>query len=896
MDTIDPARWPQLSALLDELLDLDPQTQAARLAAMRADEPRLADELARMLVRMQALDDAAFLEAPAVEAPAGLEGQTVGAYTLERELGQGGMGSVWLARRTDGRYEGRVAIKFLQAGLFGRSGAARFAREGSILARLDHPHIARLLDAGLTPDGHQPYLVLEYIDGEPIDRHCSQRGLGTQAIVRLFLDVLAAVAHAHTRLILHRDLKPSNILVTAAGEVKLLDFGIAKLLDDATRPGAVTELTKQVGNAYTPHFATPEQIQGAEVTTATDVYALGVLLYLLLSGRHPTIGEAAGELDRLRAVIEVEPRRLSEAVLRQGQADAPRRAREIRGDLDTIVAKALKKAPGERYANAADLADDLRRWLALEPVAARPDSPAYRLGRFVRRNRLAVAAGSLAALGLAIGLGVALQQGLEARRQQVQAEGLIEFMLGDLRKKLAPDGRLDALDAVGEKALAYYAAQRAGRLDADSLGRRARALHLIGELAEKRGQLDKAARGFNEAAEATAALLAREPSNSQRLFDQAQSEYWVGYIAWRRGEQDVAEAAFGRYLALAQQLGRIDPANPDWRAELAWAHQNLGVLYLKQGRFPQALTAFGTARSAWDGVVALRAAMWVEMGNTLGWLAATHEAMGDQTLAIEVEQQKVAALAKVPGHATDRHVQFLLALADQVISRRQLALGRLEPAAQAIGLAIEQFTALTTHDPANLEWQGGLATSRLLAVELAVEQGDAERARSHLAAVDAVMARLSSASADKVTWQVYMKGNWLFWRARTQPAQAGLAPELDAFLASMPRYETDGKALDAEQGRAAARAGLVLGDLRRDSGQAEAARHAWQAALARLQGPVHARSHPSMLLRASLLLRMGALDEAAALNETLQSSGYRHPALSDLRLRLAQMGRPPHSP
>ena len=275
------------------------------------------------------------------------------------------------------------------------------------------------------------------------------------------LDVLAAVAQAHNRLVLHRDLKPTNILVTKSGDVKLLDFGIAKLLDDAG--AGQTALTARAGNAFTPEFAAPEQVQGGDVTTATDVYALGVLMYLLLGGDHPTAAPTGAPLDRMRSVIETVPKRLSEAVLRRGgpttrwSPDSRRLASEIKGDIENIVAKALKKSPAERYANAAALADDVRRYLAHEPISARPDTPLYRATRFVQRHRAGVATASAAVIALGVGVGVALWQAREARAQRVQAEGLIEYMIGDLRKKLQPVGRLDALDGVGTKALAYYA-------------------------------------------------------------------------------------------------------------------------------------------------------------------------------------------------------------------------------------------------------------------------------------------------------------------------------------------------------------------------------------------------------------------------------------------------------
>jgi serine/threonine protein kinase len=332
METLRKARWSELSERLDELLDLP--DEAARIACMsriRADDPPFADELQRMLDELPRIEQQGFLEQPLMTPPPALEGRRIGNYTLERELGEGGMGSVWLARRSDGRYDGLVAVKFLHGGLTGHAAAERFTNEGRILGRLTHSNIARLLDAGVL-DGTQPYLMLEYIDGQPIDRHCDAAGLDVKQRVRLFLDVLAAVAHAHNRLILHRDLKPSNIMVTAEGEVKLLDFGIAKLLDEGER-GEAGEITRRAGRAFTPQYAAPEQLQGGDVTTATDVYSLGVLLYALLSGRHPTVGRTESMLDQMRAVVEAEPLRLHEAALkakgddaRQGAAQAACRA------------------------------------------------------------------------------------------------------------------------------------------------------------------------------------------------------------------------------------------------------------------------------------------------------------------------------------------------------------------------------------------------------------------------------------------------------------------------------------------------------------------------------------------------------------------------------------------
>lgn len=889
MHPMDMARWQRVSPLLDEILDHDDAGRAQRLASLRAEDAALADEIDMLLGRLADNDRDAFLERAPLLREASMVGQTFGAYTVERELGQGGMGSVWLARRADGRFEGHVAIKFLNAGLMARGGSERFAREGSILARLAHPNIARLLDAGVAGGGTRPYLVLEYIDGAPIDRHCEDKALDLAARVRLFLDVLAAVAHAHNRLILHRDLKPSNILVTAAGEVKLLDFGIAKLLDDAAATGAATEITQAAGRAFTLHYAAPEQLQGGDATTATDVYALGVLLYVLLGGAHPTAGGTTAPLDEMRAVVETQPRRLSDAVLRHGigGSTTTRLARALRGDLDNIVARALKKSPAERYANAALLADDLRRYLNDEPVAARPDARAYVLAKFVRRHRVGVAASAFVALALAAGVGVALVEANEAKRQRVQAEGLIEFMLGDLRKKLQPAGRLDALDAVGTQALAYYAEQDASRLDADSLGRRARALHLIGEIAERRGSLDEALRVFQRAADSTGELVARYPRDGQRIFDHGQSVYWVGFVARQRGQAADAEASFRKYQELAQQLAQLDPNNLDWRIETAYAGQNLGVVYLETSRSAQALKAFVDTRDALTGIVGARPELNLDLAKTWGWIAKAREALGDFDSAIEAQRTKVAALAKTPDADRNRGVDQLLANASYELGRLQLALGHYALAEQSARDGLARFEALAATDGANTEWLVHLTFARasLAEIEIALRERSAARADIERAAADTV--RLLSTDATRNKWNIALTGNLLLHRLALAEPEAVRRNELEAFASTVKSAESGGKPLDAEQVRIASAVELALGDLlARDALSAQARGH-WQAAAARLQASAAGGDLPAMTLLAQARLRLGATDEARALAHRIEASPYRHPAYADLRQRLA---------
>jgi serine/threonine-protein kinase len=419
-------RWRAVGPQFERALEMSAAERAAFLETLRIEDPTLAAEVEELLADHDALDREDFLgTSPPAPEPESLAGQTIGAYTLISLIGQGGMGSVWLARRSDGRFESQAAVKLLNASLVGRAGEERFRREASILARLAHPHIARILDAGVSPMG-QPYIVLEHVEGEQIDRYCDGSTLDVEARLRLFLDVVAAVAHAHANLIVHRDIKPSNVLVGHDGQVKLLDFGIAKLLEGDGTGGEATALTREGGRALTPEYASPEQVTGGVITTATDVHALGTLLYLLLAGRHPAGSAVSSPALLLRAIVETDPKRPSDSA---ADSDAANRAttseglrRELKGDLDTIAAKALKKDPRERYASVTALGDDVRRYLEHEPIRARPDTLGYRAAKFVRRNRTAVALSGLAVVALVVGLLGTVSQARRATRQATLAE------------------------------------------------------------------------------------------------------------------------------------------------------------------------------------------------------------------------------------------------------------------------------------------------------------------------------------------------------------------------------------------------------------------------------------------------------------------------------------------
>jgi eukaryotic-like serine/threonine-protein kinase len=423
-DALSP-HWPEISALLDEALALPPQERPAWLASLAGAHAGFRDSLRALLAVQASVETGSFMDTlPKVgAAPSGgaeaHPGTLVGAYRLVHELGRGGMGAVWLAERADGQLKRRVALKLPHLA-WNRALGDRLARERDILATLAHPNIARLYDAGVDQHG-RPYFAMELVEGEPIDTYCRAHDLALADRIRLLLQVCEAVAHAHARLVVHRDLKPGNILVTADGEVRLLDFGIAKLMEGNRTEE--TALTLVSGRALTLDYASPEQIRGEPLGTASDVYSLGVVAYELLTGSRPYRLKRGSAAELEEAIASADPPPAS-AVAGDDAAK-----RQLRGDLDAILNKALKKAPDDRYPTVDAFAQDLRHHLAHEPVLAQPDRLGYRIGKFVRRHRLQVVAGSLATVALLVGFGVALWQGQRARTEANRAHEVKAFVL-----------------------------------------------------------------------------------------------------------------------------------------------------------------------------------------------------------------------------------------------------------------------------------------------------------------------------------------------------------------------------------------------------------------------------------------------------------------------------------
>ncbi len=429
---IDPAVWRRLNQLLDEALDLPPELRADWLASLPPEAEALKPRLTGLLSHSGAGSTfrtlPKFLEdfqteregGSRVSGEGGAPGEVVGAYRLSKLLGEGGMGTVWLAERTDGMLQRPVALK-LPRGVFSRPElAGRLAREREILASLNHPNIAKVYDAGLTAGG-QPFLALELVEGSLIDEYVRTTRADLRTRLRLFLQVARAVAYAHSRLVVHRDIKPSNILVTADGSVRLLDFGVAKLLEDGQ--AMETEITRVSGRAMTLAYAAPEQLSGGPIGVGTDLYSLGVVLFELLTGSRPYNPENDSREALENAILHQLPPRPSTVAEDEGFSA------RLRGDLDTILLKTLKKDPAERYATVDAFVDDIERYLDGRPVLAQPDTISYRLRKFVGRNRLLVAAAVVVLVAVLAGAGLAFWQARVAVAEKARAEDVKEFIL-----------------------------------------------------------------------------------------------------------------------------------------------------------------------------------------------------------------------------------------------------------------------------------------------------------------------------------------------------------------------------------------------------------------------------------------------------------------------------------
>ncbi len=677
--------WNEVDEVFQAALEGPPDEREAVLDRLCGGDDALRREVVSLLEAHDASTDFLRPMAPLpldeagapvdVGAPADV-GATVGAYRLVEPIGHGGMGTVFLAERTDGAFAHRVAVKVMRATLADRDAVRRFQAERQILATLSHPGIVTLIDGGTTPGG-QPYLVMEHVEGQPIVQWLRERDASLEARLRLFRQVCSAVHLAHQHGIVHRDLKPANILVTHDGVPKVLDFGVAKLLE---RPGTEATVTSLLPGPLTPNYASPEQLRGLGVTTASDVYSLGVLLFELLAGSRPyeTTGRPVDEV--LKQVLDAPTVRPS-AVAARHEADpqAPRlpyAARRLRGDLDAIVLKAMHVDPARRYSSAEEVSDDVARWLGGKPVLAREPSLAYVARKFAARHRTAAVAIVVAVVGVVAALGIALWQRQVALRERAAAErrfdevrGLTTALIFKLHDAVAPlDGSTEARKLIVSEALGYLDRLAAGSQREDVRLDLALGYKQIGRVqgdpqAANLGEREPALQSFGRALELLAGLRESPALGTKALFETSQTNRLKAQVLNVMGRPDEALAASREALATAQAALERAPGDDEVRRLVASGHFSMA---LSERNRPEKLRHWRAAEQAFEALLAgkpddadrMRNVALVNkyLGGHLQVDGEHAEAERRYQRALELDERRAAA---VPANRT---VQFDLAI------------------------------------------------------------------------------------------------------------------------------------------------------------------------------------------------------------------------------------------
>ncbi len=684
MNTPDPALLARSLALFDELIELPPAERAARMAALTTSEPALADAVAKLLAadaeQSGLLDHGVggiantLLTELSEHTPQHQRieaGMQIAAFTLQRQLGVGGMGEVWLAQRREGNFVQDVALKLLKRGMDSDELSRRFVRERRILAELNHPHIAGFIDGGVSTDGRL-YCAMEYVDGVAITTFVREQVLSVRARMQLLVAVCEAVAYAQSRLVVHRDLKPSNILIDTSGQPRVLDFGIAKLIGESV---ADTALTASGMRMLSPAYAAPEQVLDEPISTATDVYSLGVLAFELLTNQLPH--NRSGNVVALAEQVREEHTQAPSAALRHSATQPAaattgvsqqRAAREIAGDLDVIVLTALKREPARRYANAAALADDLKRWLDDRPIAAQADTAGYRMRKFVARNRLAVGSASAVLLALIAGFGVALWQATVAREQ------------AQLAREQTALARSEAARAEHQTATATDATERAKRVKDFMM----QTFVAADPLQMKEGAPTTVAEAFEQAVVRVDTELASDPRLQVDVLDD------FGEIRAGQGRFDEARVLIERALKLAENTYPADhPAIAESLVNRAAMESYSGNDYAKAGQDLQRAVAILEQHS--DGEPAA-------LANALNSLGANLQQVGQPDEALAVFQRSLKLWRQFKSPSTDGMAAALHNIGTSLIER-----GQFEEAEPYVLEAIAELTRLLGKDNLRLE-------------------------------------------------------------------------------------------------------------------------------------------------------------------------------------------------
>jgi len=688
-------RWQRIETILDELLDLAPEVRGARLDVLAAGEPELREEIDRLLAADSATGSGVLDRGLAAvawrvmeEEAAAEPGERIGPYRVVRLLGRGGMGEVLLAERAEGDFEQQVALKIVRGGPNRTEIVERFRRERRILARLRHPNIAALYDGGVTADG-VPYFAMEYVNGERITDWCDARTLGVAQRVDLFESVCRAVEHAHRNLVVHRDIKPGNVFVTSEGGAKLLDFGIGKLLDPES--GEETQATRSF---LTPAFAAPEQIRGEGASTSSDVFSLGMLLYVLLTGHHPH-GDASRSMEVARAIAEDDApdpstragrdsttMSASEIAARRGMEPAELR-RRLKGDLDNIVAKALRRDPDERYASARELAEDLQRYRRSEPVRARPATMQYRMSRFVRRHRVGVAAASVTFVAAVAGVAGVAWQGRVAEHERDRAQAVKDYLIevfsaadpsfesgktltaAELVERGAeriqdrfgdePEIRAEITEVLGSVLTGLALYERADELLQEALrehrrmGDRPRAASALSALAVNathRGELEAAERLQREALAAVRDLYGDGPQEAEALHS-------LGRILAHAGRPEEAIEVLREAIAVGRGAGLTKPELADYHTSLAGPLMDVGRLEDSEREYRAALAALPEVSVATGSTLA-------ELTRLLNHMGRNEEAEEASRRALQVLREEYGPVGHPDvGHALNSLASIL---------------------------------------------------------------------------------------------------------------------------------------------------------------------------------------------------------------------------------------------
>lgn len=822
------AEWPQISKLLDEAVDLPAAERAAWLARLPAAQLHLKPYLEELISASEGCDTALpdwpqYAVGSTTAGPPTFDDfkadQVIGPFRLLHPLGRGGMGSVWLAQSVTTAVKLPVALKLPQLGTRVTAGylKERFDRERMILAALNHPNIARLYEAGVASSG-QPYLALEYVKGETLIAHCNGKQLSIKDRLSLFVQVLRALQYAHSNLIIHRDLKPSNILVTETGEVKLLDFGIAKLLDTESLQAHETELTQLGGRAMTPDYASPEQIRGEALTTASDVYSSGVLLHELLTGKRPYKLKRGTRAELEEAILTAEVSRPSTIIANGKTGDAQNSVgslkRKLSGDLDTIILKALKKNASDRYAAASALQEDVERYLAGHPVLAQPDSAAYRLQKFVARNRLPVLAAASVFVALLAGAGVSLWQANEAREQarvalleKMRAEKhsksirkLSTSLMFDIYDKIAQlQGATEARAALANNTSTYLAELATDVGDNPEF--RLELAEAFRRLGDIQGQIDgpnlgkpaSALASYDEAIRLLLQTLNRPPStatdsNSLYTLSQALREKSRVLRLLERNQEALDSAQAG--LRAATLLAHAPNASiahqlqvPPLVADVARRHAKLAnqTLLWKNGLI-EAIAAtewihaslnHSTTVKDKHAVLDQLAGLNSELGHTLRNEPATEsklQALRRFSFALGIRE---AQLAETPDSGiTNRSIaahHFALAMTFDSLGQKSEALRYAQK-------GIDIVRVVATRDPANRQAILDIMNALLISIPIEVDLGNYEAAIEHIAEARGAIKKLDSDMQESAL----MKENFQKleqWEARARvgvPAKSGV--------------------------------------------------------------------------------------------------------------------------